>query len=135
MKALTAAVCFSAVLIGCSPKMSPDFGWDKIKWVVTELNEAPVQRTPGLKDAFLEFAVPDSKFSGNGGCNSLGGEYSVDKNHIHFTKIISTKMSCPDINFESTFIALLEKADKYEVRNNTMLLKQDDKVLIMLKAR
>jgi heat shock protein HslJ len=136
MKQLLVTVIIAAsACIGCSPKMSPDFGWDKVRWLVVEIKEVPVQLSGTNRDAFLDFSIPEKKFNGNGGCNRINGDYTIDKNHIHFTSISSTKMNCPDIAFENTFLSLLEKVNKYEVQNNTMLLKDDNKVLVMLKVK
>jgi heat shock protein HslJ len=39
----------------------------------------PVQQSGGRRDAHITFDVAAKRFSGNGGCNQVNGNYSVDK--------------------------------------------------------
>ena len=121
--------------LGCSPKLSPDANWGRQRWVVTEMKGVPVQLSGGRRDAFIEFRTAEKKFSGNGGCNQINGSYSLDKNDIHFTGIISTKMSCEDIAFENTFLSLLGSIDRFEQRGDDLLLKRKREVLLRFSAR
>jgi len=54
------------------------------KWVLSELNSAPVQISNTDKDAFPEFSYNDMKITGNGGCNSITGTFSVNGNAFSF---------------------------------------------------
>ena len=47
-----------------------------------------------------------------------------DKKNIEFRDIVSTKMSCEDIDFENTFLSLLGRVDRYEVKGNDLVLKR-----------
>ena len=79
---------------GCTPKLSPDSSWGLGRWVVIEMKEVPVQQSGGRRDAYIDFEVGQKLFRGNGGCNQINGNYTIDKNNIHFRDIVSTKMSC-----------------------------------------
>src|SRR6188508_3879126 len=81
----------------CSPKLSPDAGWGHQQWVLVEMKGVPVQQSGGRRDAHIAFDVVAKTFSGNGGCNQVNGNYNVDKSEIRFTEVLSTKMSCNDI--------------------------------------
>ena len=124
-----------ATFISCSPKLSPDHSWGRDRWVVTEMKKVPVQLSGGRRDAYINFDPNGKKFSGNGGCNQISGNYSLDKKNIHFTEVISTKMSCEDIAFENSFLSLLNTVDRYEVRGNDLLLKRKREVLLVLSAK
>jgi heat shock protein HslJ len=63
----------------CSPKLSPDSSWGNQRWVVVEMKGVPVQQSESRRDAFLKFEVAGKKFSGNGGCNQINGNYTIDK--------------------------------------------------------
>jgi len=52
---------------------------------VVEMKGVPVQQSGGRRDAHISFDVAAKKFSGNGGCNQVNGNYSVDKKMIKFT--------------------------------------------------
>ena len=85
------------VFVSCSPKLSPDAGWARQRWVVTEMKGIPVQLSGGRRDAFIRFETDEKRFTGNGGCNQINGGYAVDKKEIRFGEVVSTKMSCEDI--------------------------------------
>ena len=101
------ALHWSACL-DCTPKLSPDSNWTGRRWVLTEMKGVPVQLSGGRRDAYINFEAAEKRFTGNGGCNQLSGNYSLDKKNIHFGEVISTKMSCEDIQFENTFISAAE---------------------------
>ncbi len=119
----------------CSPKLSPDAGWGNQRWVLVELKGVPVQQSESRRDAYISFEVADRRFSGNGGCNQINGNYTLDKNTIHFLDVISTKMSCNDIEFENVFISTLSSIDHYEVRGNDLLLKRKQVIMLVLRPR
>jgi len=95
----------------------------------------PVQLSGGRRDAFINFDANEKRFTGNGGCNQISGKYRLDKNNIHFSEVISTKMSCEDIAFENSFLAILNSVNKYEMRRNDLLLKRKKEVVLVLSAK
>src|SRR5678815_422855 len=123
-----------AAFLGCSPKLS-DSNWGRSRWVLTEMKGVPVQLSGGRKDAYINFEPREKRFSGNGGCNQISGNYSLDKKNIRFGEVISTKMSCPDIEFENTFLSTLHSIEHYEQRGNDLLLKKKKEVLLRFTVR
>ena len=123
------------VAFNCSPKLSPDSGWEHQEWVVVEMKGVPVQQSGGRRDAHITFDPTVKRFSGNGGCNQVNGSYSVDKKMIKFTEVLSTKMSCNDIDFENTFLSTLSSIDHYEVRGNDLLLKKGKEIRLILRPK
>lgn len=123
------------ISMNCSPKLSPDSGWGNKRWVLVELKGVPVQQSETRRDAYLNFEVGEKRFTGNGGCNQISGNYALDKNNIHFSEVISTKMSCNDIDFENVFISTLSNIDHYEVRGNDLLLKRKRDVMLVMRTR
>jgi heat shock protein HslJ len=123
-------------MTGCSPKWAPDHYWAQKKWVLTEMKGVPVQLSGTSRDAFLEFAGADKRFNGNGGCNHISGHYSLEKKKdVHFSDVTSTKMSCPDIVFENTFLATLNSVDRFEINGNSMLLKDGKKTVLVFEGK
>src|SRR5688572_31455743 len=119
----------------CSPKLSPDAGWGNQNWVVVEMKGVPVQQSGGRRDAHITFDVVQKRFTGNGGCNQINGGYTLDKNEIHFTEVIATKMSCSDIEFENTFLSTLSSVDHYEVRGSDLLLKKKKETMLVFRPK
>lgn len=119
----------------CSPKLSPDAAWGNQNWVVVELKGVPVQQSGGRRDAHITFDIVQKRFAGNGGCNQISGGYTLDKSEIHFTDVVSTKMSCNDIEFENTFLTTLSSVDHYEVRGTDLLLKKKKETTLVLRPK
>jgi heat shock protein HslJ len=95
----------------------------------------PVQQSGSRKDAFIRFEVAEKRFAGNGGCNQINGNYSLDKREIHFSEVISTKMSCSDIEFENTFLNTLGTVDHYVIEGNDLLLKKKRETVLKLRSQ
>jgi heat shock protein HslJ len=121
--------------VSCSPKLSPDAAWARQRWVVTEMKGIPVQLSGGRRDAFIRFENEEKRFTGNGGCNQINGTYALNKKDIKFGPVVSTKMSCPDIAFESKFLDLLNTVDRFEQKGNDLYLKRKKEVVLVLSAR
>ena len=119
----------------CSPKLSPDAGWGNQQWVLVEMKGVPVQQSGGRRDAHISFDVSAKRFSGNGGCNQVNGNYNVDKKEIRFTEVLSTKMSCNDIEFENTFLSILGGIDKYEINGSDLVLKKRKETMLVLRPK
>ncbi len=128
-------VLITLINMHCSPKLSPDSGWGNQRWVVVEMKGVPVQQSESRRDAFLNFEVAEKRFNGNGGCNQINGNYTIDKKEIHFGEVMSTKMSCSDINFETVFLSTLSGINRYEVRENQLLLKRNREIMLVLRPR
>jgi len=66
----------------------------------------------------------DSTFAGKGGCNSIGGKFSVKGSSIIFNSIVSTKMACDNLDKENAFLNLLEnRISEYTYKGNELLLR------------
>lgn len=118
--------------LNCSPRLSPDAGWGNQRWVVTEMKGVPVQQSGGRRDAFIRFDVIEKRFTGNGGCNQINGNYTIDKSEIRFGEVTATKMSCSDIAFENTFLATLNTVDRYAIEGNNLRLKNRRETVLVL---
>jgi heat shock protein HslJ len=121
--------------IQCSPKLSPDAAWGNQRWVLVQMKGVPVQQSESRRDAFLTFETGEKRFNGNGGCNQVSGNYTIERNRISFGEVVSTKMSCNDIEFENVFISTLGSIDRYEVLGNELLLKRKSEVLLVMKPK
>lgn len=126
----------SCVLFACSPKLSPDNNWEDKRWVLAELKGVPVQLSGTNRDAHLFFSPSDKRYTGSGGCNRINGSYEISKrNKIRFGDAVATRMTCPDIRFENTFLSALKEVDSYELYNKTMLLKDGNEIVMKLKLK
>lgn len=126
---------FVTGLSNCSPRLAPDAGWGRQQWKVVEMRGVPVQQSGGRRDAHIIFNVAEKTFGGNGGCNRLSGNYSLDRNDINFANIVTTKMSCDDIEFENVFLNELSGVDRYEINGDELRLKHKRETVLVLRSR
>ena len=89
------------------------------------------------KIPFLNINLKEQTFSGNSGCNSIRGKFTIADNYFGFDKnIISTKMACLDANSnqkEKAFLSTLLKVNKYTINKDEMELGQGEIVLMKFK--
>ncbi|MDQ2718554.1 MAG: META domain-containing protein [Bacteroidota bacterium] len=94
-------------------------------WKLTELMGQPIKSSGNeTRQAFLKFDNVQKRISGNSGCNSFGGSYHLqDTAYISFGPLLSTKMYCNDVPYESLFFDVLSKCDNYNITSNTLVLR------------
>ena len=128
------AISFLGCLFACSPKLQTDADWKDKKWVLMELRNVPVQTSGTDKDAHIQFSATDKKFSGSGGCNRMNGDYTLGKKgRLSLSEPALTRMACPDIAFESSFVQTLKEIDRYTVLDNKLHLMKGNEVLMKLR--
>jgi putative lipoprotein len=74
----------------------------------------------------------DGNVSGNGGCNSFGGEATFDGAKLKFGDLFSTMMACeePKMKQEAAFLAALGEAASYTIEGGTLTLLDDSSVTV-----
>lgn len=60
-------------------------------WSVVSVNGKPA---PGGAEYFIQFA--DRDISAKFGCNSMGGRYSLNGDHLSVANLVQTQMGCPE---------------------------------------
>ena len=72
----------------------------------------------------------DGQYSGHGGCNGVGGNYTLNGNMLSFAAGFSTMMACPELNLEHKYMKALEQVDSYKIEGDVLdLLSQGHSVL------
>jgi heat shock protein HslJ len=88
-----------------------------------------------LANTFLAFNA-NSTFTGKGGCNNIGGKFILKGTAVKFENIVSTKMSCNNIEQENTFLKLLnERVSAYTVTKDSLLLRDGSANIIFRASR
>lgn len=96
------------------------YALSETKWKLVELNGKAVKSKTG-KDYFINLDSKSGKFAANVGCNTISGTYFMkDETKLGFNKIMATKMACPNFNFESDFVKVLEKVDNYMIEGKML---------------
>ena len=97
-------------------------------WKLTILEGKEIKTTKNQeKEVYFTLKIDENKIIGFAGCNSLGGKYELEGNKIKFQEIITTKMACPDVDFnESKFLSILSQVDNYTIHNDVLSLKDNN---------
>ncbi len=92
-------------------------------WNVTNVDGQKIEPDTDLK---LIIDLNQKSVHGNAGCNVLNGIVVLNSNNqdaISFTKVATTRMTCPDIDIERIFLNALSKVQSMSHDNNIVLLK------------
>jgi len=101
------------------------------KWLITSIwQEGKLTEVSG-KSWEVDFKKDEGQV-GAKICNSMNGKYSVNGKNIKFGSFRSTKMMCPDINFETAIGNAFEEANNFEYNKNQLFLKKGSQVLMVL---
>lgn len=92
------------------------------QWNLEILDGQPVNSIG--KGSFLQFSPGQiNKVFGNAGCNSLRGGFELSgENGMKFSPLMTTKMACPDMTIETSFLNALKQVDNWSIIGNQLLL-------------
>jgi heat shock protein HslJ len=92
---------------------------------------------PGqVRQARVEFA-PEDRISGSGGCNRFFGVYEAAGGAIDVRALGRTEMACetPLMEQEEIILAVLDKAERYELQGDQLVITADDgRRLVLTRA-
>ncbi len=93
-------------------------------WKLIELNGKKIDAiTADKKEIHLKFISDSNRVEGFGGCNGFGGNYTTKNDfNISITNVISTMIACPDLETENKLFKVLNTADNYYVKEDTLSL-------------
>jgi len=111
------------VEIDVEARQKSDFNKMLGGWEVVTMRRQQKAELEKLSNVYFELKA-DSTFAGKGGCNSMGGKFSVKGTSIIFGPVISTKMACNNMDTENAFFKLLENTiSEYTFKGNELLLR------------
>jgi len=92
------------------------------KWKLTKLMGKPLSELDSsAQKVFILFSTEENSLSGNSGCNSFGGTYTLKEgNRFETSQLISTMMACQNMDIEDQFMGVLQKADTYILQGNKL---------------
>lgn len=105
------------------------------KWILVSIAGKPLPKVE--KTPFLVFNKKEASAGGDTGCNSFGGSYKTEGNKIIITEIISTMRACIEderMSVEREFLEGLRKANRYEIKAETLSLYEGEKLLLTFNA-
>jgi heat shock protein HslJ len=94
------------------------------QWTLAEVVKG---KTPTL-------VVESGKLSGNAGCNNYFGTLEMDNTQGIFKakNIGSTRMACPSMSAEASFLKILNEVNRYVVKDHHLELYKDNLLLMKL---
>ena len=105
------------------------------KWVLESIKNRSLPRIETVP--FINFDKVKRSAGGNTGCNVFGGNYSVTRDAIAITNIVSTMRACIEderMNIEREFKNALENADRFEIVGRKLNLYRNKTLLLTFRA-
>lgn len=115
MKSLLLSVLF-VTAVACSTATSDHSALQRREWRLVQIGGAAAT-TAGAATPTLRFGA-DGRMTGNTGCNSTGGAYTVDGDRLTFGALVMTKRACAASaanRLERTFAGALQATRSYRV--------------------
>ena len=95
-----------------------------VVWVLDQIKGKKMTKYDfGSELPYIDLHVKENLFTGFGGCNRLKGNLVLSEhNLLQFKDFVVTKMSCLSNNKEGLFLEALGNCDKYEIKNDKLIL-------------
>lgn len=104
-------------------------------WKLSSMNGIPQSAIGSEADAFtISFSKTDTLVSGRTNCNRFFGKYDVKGDKLGMKNMGITRMACPDMQYEDAFVQMLDRVNRYEIRNRELTLYNDKTSLAVFKA-
>ena len=107
---------------GCGRYLS-DYRLQDI-WVLDSINKKKMHATDFMKGLpYLEFNLTEKKILGHTGCNNINCTMEVLGKKIKFGNISATRMACKNMEFEPTYLQMLDsKTISYYIKPGKLYL-------------
>ncbi|HEY2867316.1 MAG TPA: META domain-containing protein [Pyrinomonadaceae bacterium] len=127
------------------PKPKPDdganpsagkLGLEDGKWYLTSIAGSPIPKVQ--EDAYISFHLKEGSAGGDTSCNVFGGNIETTGDKFSFTQGISTMRACIEderMDIERQFLDGLRRANRYEIRGESLMLYHDRKLLLTFVGR
>lgn len=103
-------------------------------WLLKKIHHPDKVEVVNTK-AFLKFNREKNSAGGNGSCNAFGSSFTINDDKISFSDILSTKMYCDGVQqTEDNFFSMLQKVNRFEVKNKSLFLLNGSKVLLEFES-
>lgn len=105
------------------------------KWSLDSFTDNGTATKVTGQRAFMRLDESKQSIGGNGSCNNFGGSYTLSGDKLTVSKIFSTKMYCEAVQkTEDHFLRLLETVTRYNINGNTLLLYNNDQLVLQFSA-
>ncbi len=107
------------------------------QWNLIELNGSAVTVPSSEGQVYIYLQQDGDKLSGSDGCNRFLGSFDLSGSSLQFHSVAQTLMACRGgfTDRESEFLDALKLVTSYQISENVLQLKVDDRVLARFQAR
>jgi heat shock protein HslJ len=107
------------------------------QWNLIELNGTAVNVPASEGQVYIYLQQEGDKLSGSDGCNRFFGSYDLSGGSLQFHSVAQTMMACRGAftEHEAEFTEALKLVTSYQLADNVLQLKVDDRVLARFQAR
>ena len=96
------------------------------RWMLEQVDSTPISVSSYSYDydSFIQFSTQDQGVSGLAACSAFKGSFVVQaaSQQITFTQLTTTRGSCSDLKFATTYLVALPQTQRYEIQGNKLLL-------------
>jgi heat shock protein HslJ len=107
------------------------------QWNLIELNGTAVNVPASEGQVYIYLQQEGDKLSGSDGSNRFFGSYDLSGSSLQFHSVAQTMMACRGAftEHEAEFTEALKLVTSYQIADNVLQLKVDDRVLARFQAR
>ena len=95
-------------------------------WELEYLYSNGTEMTPPQEHTATLAFLKDSKIAGETGCNRFFGEYTAEGERVKFENMGSTRMMCPDMQFETAYLQAISQTASYTIEDGELSLKDSN---------
>jgi len=99
-------------------------------WTLKTMDGKEADKSFSGKNPTLEFDFLQNRITGNAGCNNYNSAFSLSKNVLDVNSLITTRMSCDNIDGENKFVKLLSGKMDIDVEKDELVIRKDNKIIM-----
>ncbi|MFR9166378.1 MAG: META domain-containing protein [Dysgonomonas sp.] len=99
-------------------------------WKLQSLEGSSVSPSQAGVIPTLEFNFTEGRIHGNAGCNTYNANFTLERNVLEVTPLITTRMTCDKIDQETKFVKLFTGRIDLDLTNGQLQLRKDNKILM-----
>lgn len=84
-----------------------------------------------VENPFLIFDEKENKISGSASCNNFFGGYATVNNNLTFSQLGVTRIMCPNMIIETTFLNHLNSVRHFKIENDKLFLLDENQVVLL----
>jgi len=100
-------------------------------WKLQSINGKSVSEDDAMQIPTLEFNFAEMRLSGTTGCNRYNGAFTLNKNVLDLTPLVTTRMACPKMEMENEFVKTFTGRIDLDMEGNMLTLRKDNKTIMM----